>query len=183
MGRGCHGTRTPAPGGRTRPRTLAWSRADGAVRRGSRPAVYGAGDAVPSAGAERPPSQRLPPAPMPDFVPPMTATLSDRAFSDPGWLFEVKWDGYRVEAVVRAGTVATVDPQPWRRRALLPGSGVSGADLDRRHGRDRGRRGRRARRRGATLLLAAPGAGRLPATPRPRRAHRLPGLRPPLPRR
>ena len=42
---------------------------------------------------------------MPDFVPPMTATLSDRPFSDPGWLFEVKWDGYRVEAVVRGGTV------------------------------------------------------------------------------
>ena len=40
---------------------------------------------------------------MPDFVPPMTATLTDRAFSDPAWFFEVKWDGYRVEAVVRDG--------------------------------------------------------------------------------
>jgi len=40
---------------------------------------------------------------MPDFIPPMTATLSDAAFSDPGWFFEVKWDGYRVEAVVRDG--------------------------------------------------------------------------------
>jgi bifunctional non-homologous end joining protein LigD len=42
---------------------------------------------------------------MPDFIPPMTASLSDRAFSDPAWLFEVKWDGYRVEAVVREGKV------------------------------------------------------------------------------
>ncbi len=41
------------------------------------------------------------PAPMPDFVAPMLATLTDGAFADPGWLFEVKWDGYRVEAVVR----------------------------------------------------------------------------------
>ena len=42
-------------------------------------------------------------AQMPDFVPPMLATLTDAAFDDPDWLFEVKWDGYRVEAVVRAG--------------------------------------------------------------------------------
>jgi bifunctional non-homologous end joining protein LigD len=41
--------------------------------------------------------------PMPDFVPPMRATLADRPFSDPDWLFEVKWDGYRVEAVVDGG--------------------------------------------------------------------------------
>jgi bifunctional non-homologous end joining protein LigD len=40
---------------------------------------------------------------MPDFIPPMTATLSDRPFSDAGWFFEVKWDGYRVEAVLRGG--------------------------------------------------------------------------------
>jgi bifunctional non-homologous end joining protein LigD len=40
---------------------------------------------------------------MPDFIPPMTATLSSRPFSDPAWLFEVKWDGYRVEAVVKGG--------------------------------------------------------------------------------
>ncbi|HYI66126.1 MAG TPA: DNA ligase D [Candidatus Limnocylindrales bacterium] len=42
-------------------------------------------------------------APMPDFIPPMKATLADAAFDDPDWLFEVKWDGYRVEAVVREG--------------------------------------------------------------------------------
>ena len=42
-------------------------------------------------------------APMPDFIPPMRATLATTAFSDPDWLYEVKWDGYRVEAVVRDG--------------------------------------------------------------------------------
>ena len=42
-------------------------------------------------------------ASMPDFVAPMLATLTDSAFDDPDWLFEVKWDGYRVEATVREG--------------------------------------------------------------------------------
>ncbi|MGZ8563717.1 MAG: DNA ligase D, partial [Candidatus Limnocylindria bacterium] len=45
------------------------------------------------------------PAPAPDFVPPMLATLTEGAFDDPAWLFEVKWDGYRVEAVLRDGRV------------------------------------------------------------------------------
>jgi bifunctional non-homologous end joining protein LigD len=45
------------------------------------------------------------PAPMPRFIEPMKATLSDRAFSNPDWLFEVKWDGYRIETVVDHGTV------------------------------------------------------------------------------
>jgi bifunctional non-homologous end joining protein LigD len=40
-------------------------------------------------------------APMPDFVEPMRATLATGPFSDPAWLYEVKWDGYRVEAVIR----------------------------------------------------------------------------------
>jgi bifunctional non-homologous end joining protein LigD len=42
-------------------------------------------------------------APLPDFVAPMLATSVDAAFDDSGWLFEVKWDGYRVEAVVQDG--------------------------------------------------------------------------------
>ncbi len=42
--------------------------------------------------------------PMPAFIPPMRATLADAPFDDPDWLFEIKWDGYRVEAVVRDGT-------------------------------------------------------------------------------
>jgi bifunctional non-homologous end joining protein LigD len=41
--------------------------------------------------------------PMPDFIPPMRATLADAPFDDPDWLFEIKWDGYRVEAVIRDG--------------------------------------------------------------------------------
>ncbi|HEX5823383.1 MAG TPA: DNA ligase D, partial [Candidatus Limnocylindrales bacterium] len=42
---------------------------------------------------------------MPDRIEPMLATLASTPFSDPDWLFEVKWDGYRVETVVRDGKV------------------------------------------------------------------------------
>ena len=35
-------------------------------------------------------------APFPGFIEPMLATLASQAFDDPGWLFEIKWDGYRV---------------------------------------------------------------------------------------
>ena len=44
-------------------------------------------------------------APMPEFVEPMRATLATGPFSDAAWLYEVKWDGYRVEAVIRGGDV------------------------------------------------------------------------------
>jgi bifunctional non-homologous end joining protein LigD len=43
-------------------------------------------------------------AKLPSFIPPMAATLTDRGFRDEDWLFEIKWDGYRIEAVVRDGT-------------------------------------------------------------------------------
>jgi bifunctional non-homologous end joining protein LigD len=36
----------------------------------------------------------------PGFIPPMLATLVGGPFDDPDWLFEVKWDGFRVEAVI-----------------------------------------------------------------------------------
>jgi bifunctional non-homologous end joining protein LigD len=42
-------------------------------------------------------------APLPDFIPPMLATLVDDAFDDSAWLFELKLDGYRVEAVIDGG--------------------------------------------------------------------------------
>ena len=36
----------------------------------------------------------------PGFIPPMLATLTGAPFDGPDWLFEVKWDGFRVEAIV-----------------------------------------------------------------------------------
>jgi bifunctional non-homologous end joining protein LigD len=41
----------------------------------------------------------------PAFIPPMLATLVAAPFDDPDWSFEVKWDGFRVEAVVADGGV------------------------------------------------------------------------------
>jgi bifunctional non-homologous end joining protein LigD len=44
-------------------------------------------------------------AAQPRFIPPMLATLVGAPFDGPDWLFEVKWDGFRVEAVVDGGGV------------------------------------------------------------------------------
>lgn len=44
-------------------------------------------------------------APIPERIEPMLATLANKPFSDPDWLYEIKWDGYRVQAVVRDGKV------------------------------------------------------------------------------
>ncbi len=40
---------------------------------------------------------------MPSKVEPMLATLSDHPFSDPNWLFEIKWDGVRAMARIENG--------------------------------------------------------------------------------
>jgi len=42
---------------------------------------------------------------MPSRVEPMLATLTDRPFSDPNWLFEIKWDGVRALARIENGTL------------------------------------------------------------------------------
>lgn len=42
---------------------------------------------------------------LPSRVLPMLATLSDRPFSDPNWLFEIKWDGVRALASVSNGAL------------------------------------------------------------------------------
>ncbi|MEX1172590.1 MAG: DNA ligase D [Chloroflexota bacterium] len=44
-------------------------------------------------------------APMPQRIEPMLATLATKAFRDDDWLFEIKWDGFRVQAVVDSGKV------------------------------------------------------------------------------
>src|SRR5437016_11389907 len=43
--------------------------------------------------------------PMPSRVEPMLATLADRPFSDPHWLFEIKWDGVRALARIENGAL------------------------------------------------------------------------------
>src|SRR4030095_6226036 len=44
-------------------------------------------------------------APFPKTVRPMLATLVDQPFDEPGWLYEIKWDGYRAVAMINKGKV------------------------------------------------------------------------------
>jgi bifunctional non-homologous end joining protein LigD len=47
-----------------------------------------------------------PARPMPRAVKPMLATLVEKPFDHPDWIFEVKWDGYRAVGVVGDGKVS-----------------------------------------------------------------------------
>ena len=102
-----------------------------------------------------------------------------KAFSDPDWLFEIKWDGFRVAGRGRRRQGQDLDPQPQRRRDLLPAA-ADAAVVDRRQAGDRRRRGRRPRRGRPARLQPAPGAklGQKGVG-----GPRLPGVRPALPRR
>ena len=42
----------------------------------------------------------LPQIPVPAAVKPMKATLVDEPFDQPGWMYEIKWDGYRAIAIL-----------------------------------------------------------------------------------
>jgi bifunctional non-homologous end joining protein LigD len=46
--------------------------------------------------------------PMPTAIHPMLATTVEKAFDDPDWLFEIKWDGYRAVAFIQDGRVRLV---------------------------------------------------------------------------
>jgi bifunctional non-homologous end joining protein LigD len=78
----------------------------------------------------------------PGFIAPMLATLVGGPFDDPDWLFEVKWDGFRVEAVVDGDSVQLwtrgeqdasryfgpfLDPPTWlgARRAIVDGEVIA----------------------------------------------------------
>ena len=78
----------------------------------------------------------------PSFISPMLATLVGAPFDDPDWIFEVKWDGFRVEAIVDGDTVRLwtrgeqdasryfgpfLDPPTWlnARRAVVDGEVIA----------------------------------------------------------
>jgi bifunctional non-homologous end joining protein LigD len=67
-----------------------------AIRR--RPGTQPARKAAP-----RPLAPKAPSSPVADFVPPQLCRLVDRAPEGPGWLHEVKLDGYRIIAMVEGG--------------------------------------------------------------------------------
>jgi len=44
--------------------------------------------------------------PFPTNVSPMLATLVDKPFDEPGWLYEIKWDGYRAVIYLHDGEIS-----------------------------------------------------------------------------
>jgi len=42
---------------------------------------------------------------LPKHLQPMLAILTDAPFDDPGWVFESKWDGFRMVASIENGRV------------------------------------------------------------------------------
>src|SRR4051812_24905969 len=44
-------------------------------------------------------------SPFPTGISPMLATLVDKPFDEPGWIYEVKWDGYRAIAYLNNGSI------------------------------------------------------------------------------
>jgi bifunctional non-homologous end joining protein LigD len=70
-------------------------------RRGPKIAVRPA----PSSAAPSIDLQEAPLSAPPHNVQPMLASPVDRPFDKPGWLFEIKWDGYRAIAEVESGRV------------------------------------------------------------------------------
>jgi bifunctional non-homologous end joining protein LigD len=51
---------------------------------------------------------RAPKSPLPTKLQPMKATLVREPFDDPGWLYEIKWDGYRSLAIIYDGKAELV---------------------------------------------------------------------------
>lgn len=58
--------------------------------------------ATPYDAQKAPP--RAAPLPAPHFIEPMLAETTGKIFDDPDWIYELKWDGYRVQATVDGGT-------------------------------------------------------------------------------
>ena len=59
----------------------------------------------PSESRVKPPPE-APERPFPDEFVPMLARQVDEPFDDPDWLFEIKWDGFRMAALLRDGTTS-----------------------------------------------------------------------------
>ncbi|HKH27006.1 MAG TPA: DNA ligase D, partial [Sphingomicrobium sp.] len=68
-------------------------------------------------------------APLPDFVPLVLATLSERAPDDPAWIHEIKLDGYRIQARLDHGEVKLLTRKALDWTARFPPIAQAVADL------------------------------------------------------
>ena len=57
---------------------------------------------------------------MPAVIKPMLATLVDKPFSDPDWLFETKWDGVRAICFIRNGKARFISRNQIEMTAQFP---------------------------------------------------------------
>lgn len=57
--------------------------------------------------------------PLPDFVPPMLAKIGE-PFDDPGWIFEIKWDGTRALTFAEAGDYRLLNRKANAQRERYP---------------------------------------------------------------
>jgi bifunctional non-homologous end joining protein LigD len=68
-------------------------------------------------------------APLPNFVPLVLAALSDKAPDDPGWIHEIKLDGYRIQARLDHGKVKLLTRKALDWAARFPPIAQAVADL------------------------------------------------------
>jgi bifunctional non-homologous end joining protein LigD len=77
----------------------------GVAPRQARPSHSAAGTPKSPAIEKKPRAAKPPQAPLPDFIPPSLATLSTAPPSGSGWVHEIKFDGYRIQARLDHGEV------------------------------------------------------------------------------
>ena len=70
-------------------------------------------------------------APLPETLSPQLATLVSKAPGDPGWLYEIKWDGYRILARIDGGEarLVTRNGHDWTDRMPDLAAAVAGLGL------------------------------------------------------
>src|SRR4051812_38617057 len=68
----------------------------------------------------------------PDWIPPMLATLTERRFSDPNWIYERKLDGVRCLGFVRGGEVRLLTRNRLSANSSYPeaADALAGQDVD-----------------------------------------------------
>jgi bifunctional non-homologous end joining protein LigD len=85
-----------------------------------KPAERSEFDLMPKAKLTKPPCDGARKAAMPASIKPMLATLVDKAFSDPAWLFETKWDGVRAVCFIKNGNARFVSRNQIEMTAQYP---------------------------------------------------------------
>jgi bifunctional non-homologous end joining protein LigD len=69
---------------------------------------------------DKKPCEGARPAQLPSHINPMLATLIDKPFSDPEWLFETKWDGARAICFIHGGTARFISRNQLEMTAQYP---------------------------------------------------------------